>query len=225
MNALDVMVTDVIAVRPQDTVRDAAAVLLERRVSAAPVVDDDGRLVGIVSEGDLMRRVEIGTDRRRSWWLEFLTAPETRAQEYVKAHARKVADVMTKNVVTATEDMPLREIATLLEKNGIKRVPVLRGGKVVGIVSRRNILQAFRNLNAGGESELRRHPAGDHRQIRILPWGKPSLLSVSVNDGIVELWGPVDSAEERQAIRVAAEATPGVREVKDSLYRMPLVGD
>jgi hypothetical protein len=158
--------------------------------------------------------------------LEFLTAPETRAQEYVKAHARKVADVMTKNVVTATEDMPVREIATLLEKNGIKRVPVLRGGKVVGIVSRRNILQAFAQsaTPAVNPSDIAIQQAIID-QIRILPWGKPWLLSVSVNDGIVELWGPVDSAEERQAIRVAAEATPGVREVKDSLYRMPLVGD
>ena len=224
MKAADVMVTDVIAVRPQDTVRDAAAVLLERRVSAAPVVDDDGGLVGIVSEGDLMRRTEIGTDRRRSWWLELLTAPETRAQEYVKAHARKIADVMTKDVVTATEDMPLRDVATLLEKNGIKRVPVVRRGKVVGIISRRNILQAFARSATPipvNPSDLAIQKAIID-QIRSLPWGKPWLLTVTVTDGVVELWGPVDSAEERQAIRVAAEATPGVREVRDSLYRMPM---
>src|SRR6188474_534479 len=143
MKAADVMVTDVIALRPQDTVQTAAAVLLDKRISAAPVINDEGRLVGIVSEGDLMRRSEIGTERRRSWWLQCLVAPETKAQEFIKAHAVKVADVMSKHVVTAKEDTSLQGVATILEKNGIKRVPILRGEKVVGIVSRRNIVQAF----------------------------------------------------------------------------------
>lgn len=224
MKAADIMVRDVISVRPDDSVQNAAAILLDRRVSAAPVVAADGRLVGIVSEGDLVRRAEIGTERRRSWWLELLTAPETRAQEFIKAHAVKVADVMTKQVVTATEDASLAAIATLLERNGIKRVPIVRGDKVVGIVSRRNLLQAFVDAASARSfvsrsDETIRNAIID--QIRALPWGKPWLLTVTVADGVVALWGPVDSEQERQVMRVAVEATPGVMAVKDNLYRIP----
>lgn len=225
MQAADIMVRDVISVRPDDTVQNVAAILLDRRISAAPVVAADGRLVGIVSEGDLVRRAEIGTERRRSWWLDLLTAPETRAQEFIKAHAVKVADVMTKNVVTAAEDTSLAAVATLLERNGIKRVPIVRGDKVVGIVSRRNLLQAFvdtassRGVASPGDKAI--HDAIVD-QIRVLPWGKPWLLTVTVADGVVELWGPVDSEQERQVMRVAAEATPGVTAVKDNLYRIPV---
>lgn len=223
MKAADVMVTDVITVRPQDTVQTAAAVLLDKRISAAPVINDEGRLVGIVSEGDLMRRAEIGTARRRSWWLECLVAPETRAEEFVKAHAVKVADVMTKHVVTATEETSLRDLATILEKNGIKRLPIMRGEKVVGIVSRRNILQAFAQTAAGREKVTATDTAirdAIMEQIRRLPWGEPWLVSVSVTDGVVELWGPVNSEEEQQALRVAAEATPGVKAVKVNFHRI-----
>ena len=223
MKAADVMVTDVIALRPQDTVQTAAAVLLDKRISAAPVTNDEGRLVGIVSEGDLMRRSEIGTERRRSWWLQCLVAPETKAQEFVKAHAVKVADVMSRHVVTAKEDTSLQGVATILEKNGIKRVPILRGEKVVGIVSRRNIVQAFAQTAAARAKVTATDTAirdALMEQIRELPWGEPWLVSVSVTDGVVELWGPVSSEEEQQALRVAAEATPGVKEVKVNLYRI-----
>jgi CBS domain-containing protein len=224
MKAADVMVTDVITLRPQDTVKTAAAVLLDKRISAAPVIDDEGRLVGIVSEGDLMRRAEIGTERRRSWWLELMVAPETKAAEFVKAHAVKVADVMTKSLVTATEETSLRDVATLLEKNGIKRVPIVRGEKVAGIVSRRNLLQAFTETAAATGNVTATDGAIKDmitEKIRALPWGEPWLVTVTVADGGVELWGPVDSEQQRQALRVAAESTPGVKEVKSNLYRIP----
>ena len=142
MKARDVMVSPVITVKPSSSVKEVAKTFLERRISAAPVVDDQGKLVGIVSEGDLMHRAEAGTERHRSWWLRALTAEETLAAEYVKAHARKVADVMTRDVITATADTPLHEIAALLEKNSIKRVPVVKNGQLVGIVSRANLVQA-----------------------------------------------------------------------------------
>ena len=161
--------------------------------------------------------------RRRSWWLECLVAPETRAEEFVKAHAVKVADVMTKHVVTATEETSLRDLATILEKNGIKRLPIMRGEKVVGIVSRRNILQAFAQTAAGREKVTATDTAirdAIMEQIRRLPWGEPWLVSVSVTDGVVELWGPVNSEEEQQALRVAAEATPGVKAVKVNFHRI-----
>jgi CBS domain-containing protein len=221
MKARDVMVTDVITVKPQDRVRDVAALLLDRSISAAPVVSD-GRLVGIVSEGDLMRRAEIGTQRRRSWWLALLSGPEVRAQDFVRAHAQKVADVMTRDVVTASEEAPLGELAALLEKRGIKRVPIVREGRIVGIVSRRNLLQAFAKATATPAAAPSDKAIEDaiRDQIRASSFGRPWLHSVSVTNGVAELWGPVDSEEERAALRVIAESTPGVREVGDNLYRL-----
>ena len=133
--ARDVMVSPVITVKPSSSVKEVATTLLERRISAVPVVDDHGKLVGIISEGDLMHRSEAGTERQRSWWLLGWTGDETLAAEYVKAHARKVADVMTRNVITATPETPLQEIAALLEKNAIKRVPIVKDDQLVGIVS------------------------------------------------------------------------------------------
>jgi CBS domain-containing protein len=222
MNVSDVMVTDVITVKPEDSVRHTAALLLDRRISAAPVVKD-GRLVGIISEGDLMRRAEIGTERRRSWWLALLSGPEVRAQDFIRAHAQKVADLMTRDVVTASEDMPLANVAELLERRGIKRVPILRDGRVVGIVSRRNLLQALAKASgapvAGPSDKAIEKAIQD--QIRASSFGRPWWHSVSVTNGVAELWGPVDSEQERIALRVIAESTPGVREVRDNLYHMP----
>jgi CBS domain-containing protein len=129
MNAADVMVTKVITVGPDACVQDVANMLLTNRISAVPVVDANGKLLGIVSEGDLMRRVEAGTGRRRSWWLSLLTGREPFAAEYVKEHSRRVVDVMTRAVITAKPDTPLRDIANLLERNGIKRVPIVENGR------------------------------------------------------------------------------------------------
>jgi CBS domain-containing protein len=231
MKAADIMVTDVITLNVDDTVQTAAQVLLDRRISGAPVVDAQGRLVGMVSEGDLIRRAEIGTEKRRSWWLELLAGAEDSARNFVRAHAVKLADVMTRDVIGASENSSLNEIATLLEKHGIKRVPILRDGKVVGIVSRANLLQALASSIAladattdvaGGDQVLRGRVVD---QIRQLPWGMPWLVTVTVQNGVVELWGPVQSEGQRQALRVAAEATPGVRAVKENLYRLPAAAE
>ena len=142
MKARDVMVSPVVTVKPSASVKEVAKLLLQRRISAVPVVDDQGKVVGIVSEGDLLHRAEAGTERQRPWWLLGLTGEETLAAEYVKAHARKVADVMTSQVTTATPDTPLHELATLMERNSIKRVPIVKDGQLVGIVSRANLVQA-----------------------------------------------------------------------------------
>src|SRR5208337_3918369 len=123
-------------------VKEVAKTLLERRISAVPVVDDGGKLVGIVSEGDLLHRSEAGTERPRSWWLRLMAEDDSLAADYVKAHGHKVADVMTQNVITATPETPLDAIAILLEKNSIKRVPIVKNGQLVGIVSRANLVQA-----------------------------------------------------------------------------------
>jgi CBS domain-containing protein len=220
MKAADVMVTNVITIGPDACVQDVAQILLTNRISAVPVVSSKGEIVGIVSEGDLMRRVEAGTTRRRPWWLAMMAGRETLAAEYVREHARQVGDVMTRDVVTAAPETPLDEIATLLERNGIKRVPIVKDGKLVGIVSRANLLQALASQKAGIEAraasdvEIRDEVMSRLKSER---WSRPSLINVIVQDRAVELWGIVDSQSEKEAFRVAAELTPGVRVVNDNL--------
>jgi CBS domain-containing protein len=218
------MVTDVITVTPETTIKDAAQALLDHRISGLPVVNAAGELVGVISEGDLMRRIEIGTERRRGWWLELMTSPETRIQEFVRSHATKVADLMTPNVVTAEEGTTLREIASLLERHGIKRVPIVRGRRLVGLVSRANILQAFaaasRATGKTTSSDDRATREEVIRQIQQVPGGMPWLVTVTVEDGVVELRGAVASLEQKAALRVAAERAAGVRGVNDQLFKI-----
>jgi CBS domain-containing protein len=223
MKAADVMVTSVITVGPNACVQDVAQILLNARISGVPVVGPNGELIGIVTEGDLMRRVEAGTGRRRPWWLALLTGKEVLAAEFIKEHSRKVADVMSREVITAAPETPLSEIANLLEKNAIKRVPIVDKGKLVGIVSRANLLQALANLSgkaaaSQADAEIREKVL---TQLNAEPWMRTSLINVIVQEGTVELWGIVDSAVEKQAIRVAAEVTPGVRAVNDNLIIRP----
>lgn len=221
MHAADVMISKVITVGPDASVATIAEILLENRISAVPVVDaKSGALLGIVSEGDLIHRVETDTERHRAWWLEIFAGKEALAREFVKSHARKAADVMTCPVVTVRPDTPLGELASLLEKHRIKRVPVVEDGRIVGIVSRANLVQALVTLGAGikpstspDDSVLR---ANLLSQLQSKPWWTNNI-NVIVKDGIVELWGFVESPAERDAIRVAAEVTPGVRQVSNNL--------
>jgi CBS domain-containing protein len=219
MKARDIMVAPVITASPDTTVKGVAETFVNHRISAAPVVDDKGKLVGIVSEGDLMHRAESGTEKHRSWWLRALVGPQTLADEYVMAHARKVADVMTRHVISASPDTPLHEIAALLEKHSIKRVPILENGQLVGIVSRANLVQAV--ATAGKALQV---PVADSTirdkilaHLKSQEWAHTGLLNVTVNGGVVDLWGIVRTANERKAIRVAAEATAGVSVVNDNL--------
>ena len=154
------MVSPVVTEKPSATVKDAAKLLLQRQISAVPVVDEQRKLVGIVSEGDLVHRAEIGTEHRRSRWLLLLTKNEALAADYIKAHGRRVEDVMTRNVVTATPDTPLNEIAGLLEKHGVKRVPIVWDGQLVGIVSIANLVQAVASTNSKLEIPVSGDPPG-----------------------------------------------------------------
>jgi CBS domain-containing protein len=219
MKARDVMVSPVFTVKPTSTIREAAKIFMERRISAVPVLDDQGKLVGIISEGDLMHRSETRTERKQSWWLEALTSNETLAAEYTKAHARKVADVMTQHVITATPDTPLHEIATLLEKHSIKRVPIVEGGQLVGIVSRANLVQALasarKSLNIPVSDTMIRDQLLS--RLKQQKWADTQLLNITVSGGIVDLWGLTQSEAEHQAIRVAAESIPGVQAVNDNI--------
>jgi CBS domain-containing protein len=219
MKARDVMISPVITVKPSTAVKEAAEVLLKNHISAVPVVDDLGKLVGIVSEGDLMRRAEAGTERRRSWWLSLFTGEETLASEFVKSHARKVGDVMTHDVVIAGPDTVLDQIATLMERNSIKRVPIVSNGQLVGIVSRANLIQAVASKHVGLEIPSADAAIRDKllAQLKAQPWGHAALLNITVNGGVVDLWGMVGSDTERKAIRVVAEGTPGVQAVNDHL--------
>ena len=227
MKASDVMVRDVVTVGPEATVNDVATLLLKHRISAVPVVDSAGALVGIVSEGDLLHRSEAGTERRHSRWLALFGSREALAQEFVRSHARKVADVMTRRVITAPPNMPLRDIASLLEKNGIKRVPIVENGKLVGIVSRSNLVQALASVpspapaKAVDDAALREQVLAS---IGTKEWARPSLINAIVHEGNVELWGIVSSETEKSALRVLAEVTPGVRSVTDNLMVRPIEG-
>jgi CBS domain-containing protein len=218
MLARDVMTVPVLAVTPDTAVQDIAALLLESRISAVPVVDEEGRVRGIVSEGDLINRADAGTRHRRSWWLEMLNGPEEQSREYLRAHGQRAEDVMSRDVVATSEDAPLPEIAALLEKHHVKRVPVLRQGKLVGIVSRANLLQGFA-LSEPTWTMLR-----DDRQIRdtlnraLKEAGLPMhQVNVTVNNGAVRLWGWIDAEVQRQAAHAAAESTPGVERLEDNL--------
>jgi CBS domain-containing protein len=220
MRACDVMTTDVVTVGPEASVAEVARLLVEHRISAVPVVDGTGRLAGIVSEGDLLGRVETPTGRR-DWWLDLVADPAALARDYVKTHGRRAADVMSHPVVTVEAEAPLGEIARLLERRAIKRVPVVRDGRVIGIVSRADLI---RGLAVRPVEPLPATVADDgairERVLAILrtqPWWVGTYRSIVVTDGVVHLWGLVRSVAERDAMRVAAESVPGVRGVEDHL--------
>ena len=220
MKARDVMVSPVFTAKPNASVKEVAQILLKNQISAVPVVDDAGKLVGIVSEGDLMRRADLGTERHRSWWLAALFAEEeTLAAEYVKAHGKKVADVMSKRLITAAPDTELNHIASLLEKHSIKRVPIVENGALVGIVSRANLIQALAGDRNASDVKVPDAQLRDMimTHLKTQPWAHTSLLNVTVNDGIVDIWGITRSEAEKKALRVAAETTPGVRAVNDNV--------
>jgi CBS domain-containing protein len=219
MRAIDVMVRDVVTVRPDTDVAEAIKLMAEHDVSALPVLDG-GNLVGMVSEADLIHRVEIGTEKHRPWWMEAVTGASTLAEEFAKSHGKKVGEVMTAGVISVSEDTPLSEIATLLERNGIKRVPVAKDGKLVGVVSRSNLIQALASVIG----RIDEHKETD-RQIRLdllsrlreQSWTDFGSRNVTVGDGVVHLWGLVGSEAERKALLALAESIPGVTRVSDEM--------
>lgn len=225
MHSSDVMTTRVVTVQADTSVREIASLLLKHRISAVPVVDAEQRVIGIVSEGDLMRRADNEAEARHSWWLAAFASPGEKAAVYVKTHGLRASDVMTRSLITVTEDTPLPEIARLLEKHHIKRVPVLRNDRLVGIVSRADLLHGL----VAQKAESIEPGSGDDRSIRekLLQalWNEVGLekgwISVTVEDGIVQLWGTVETEAERQAAQIAAENTAGVMAIENHIGRMP----
>jgi CBS domain-containing protein len=218
MQVRDVMTRRVIAVAADDTILNAAQTMLQNAISGLPVTDAAGNLVGVVTEGDFLRRAELGTQRRRPRWLEFLIGPGRLADEYVRACGRKVQEVMTEDPCTIAEDDSLENAVDLMERRRIKRLPVLRDGKLVGIISRSNLMRALVSLARDAQA-----PAGDDGAIRdaiLAALGRQGWalgIEAVVKGGVVELWGTVMDDRERRACVVACENVAGVRQVHDHL--------
>jgi CBS domain-containing protein len=220
MNAADLMTSFVVTVRPDATIEYAAQLMLQYRISGLPVTDNDGTVLGIITESDLLRRAETGTEKRRARWISLLIGPGRLAQEYVHTHGRRIGEVMTERVLTVTPQTPLSDLVTLMEAKHVKRLPVVDQGRLVGIVSRADVMAALIGL-------LSERPAGARTDAEIRdqilteidrqPWGPRGSVDVIVTNGIVVLKGTITDERERAALRVAAENVPGVRAVHDRL--------
>ena len=223
LTAADVMTTDVITVSPETPLPDIAKLLHARRITGVPVIDPTGAVIGIVSEGDLMKHVNVIGEQRRSWWLTLFAGQTVLAHDYAKTHGRRAQDVMTSEVISMAPKASLVEIASTLERHRIKRVPVVQDGRLIGIVTRSNLLQALATSDVSKPASL------DDRTIRkqvlaeldAQPWARMLLKNIIVENGTVHLWGLVKDDEERRALRIAAENTPGVKAVEDHLSPYP----
>jgi CBS domain-containing protein len=220
LNASDVMTRTILSVRPDATVAYAIRTMLDRRISGLPVIDENGRLVGILTEGDLIRRGETGTERRRPRWLEILMGPGRLAGEYVRTHGRKVGEVMTRDPVSVTPDTPLKDVVELMERRRIKRLPVLDRDVPVGVLSRADLLRAVLGVlaeeptPATSDAEIRERILAE---LAKAAWVPRDGLAITVQDGVVDLNGVILDEKERAALRVAVENVPGVRAVEDHL--------
>ena len=215
MKAADVMTRKVVSIKPNASIAEMVRLMLDNRISGLPVIDDRGDLVGIVTEGDCLRRAETSTERKRPRWLEFMIGPSRLAAEYIHTHSRKVAEVMTQSPITITEDAPLDDVVHLMETRRIKRLPVMRNRKVVGIVSRADLLHALASAAKSIPTGTSTDAAIREQLISELakqPWAPQ--LNATVRDGVVDLWGIVLAAHQREAAIVAAENIPGVKAVR-----------
>jgi CBS domain-containing protein len=228
MIVADVMTRNCITIAPDATVEEAVNLMLNRHISGLFVVDKAGELAGVITEGDLLRRDELGTQRNRPWWLRLLASPARQAADFTQANGRHVRDVMTEDVLSIAQDAPLEDVVEAMETNRIKRLPVTANGKVVGVVSRADLLRALI-----GRVRTAEPLATDDRAIRTAilnaleaqSWAPMTTLNVTVADSVVDVWGTITNDEERHAIRVVVENTPGVKTVHDHLvYVEPYTG-
>jgi CBS domain-containing protein len=226
----DVMTRRVISVAPDETVRHAVDLMLRHGISGLFVVDAKGTLAGVVTEGDLLRRDELGTERHRPWWLRVLVSPGRQALDFTRAHGRKVSDIMTPEVICVGTGTPLEDVVQTMEKQRIKRVAVTENGHMVGVVARSDLLRALLSHERDKQPVLTRE---DDRTIRTgilaaleaASWAPMTTLNVTVAGGVVDLWGTITNPDERRAICVMAENVPGVKAVHDHLvYVEPYTG-
>jgi CBS domain-containing protein len=220
MNAKDVLTPRVISVAPDASISAAASLMLKSKISGLPVIDGSGNLVGIVSEGDFLRRTEIGTQRRRARWIEFLIGPGRLADEYSRSSGRSISDIMTHDVHTVNLDASLEDIVGIMERHHVKRVPVVEGEKVVGIVTRANLLHALASIadeiapSSVGDKSIREQIFAE---LKCQTWTPVTTIDVTVRSGVVQLSGSLTDERQRQALRILAENIPGVRKVEDHL--------
>jgi CBS domain-containing protein len=218
MKARDIMTRNVVTVSPDTPVRDIAALMAEKHISGLPVLTHDGIIIGIVSETDLLHREELGTapERKRKWWLDF----NALAREYAKAYGLRAEVVMSRCVVAVRDDADLRDVADVLDRHRFKRVPVLQGGQLVGIITRGDLVRALSQAQVG-EGAKRTPDAALHKalrsRIRTQPWINDSYVTVAVHDGVVDLGGFVETADQRNALSALVEGTEGVRGVDDKV--------
>ena len=220
MNAADIMTRTVVSIAPTASIIDAMRLMTGQHLSGLPVMDADGRLVGIITEGDLLRRVEMGTERAQSGWRAFLRGPALQAQDYVHSHGRRVEDVMTRDVLTVTGAAQLTDVVGLMETRHIKRLPVVADGRLLGVISRADLLRVLigelsKTMPALPDDQAMREKVMD--ELRAQTWGGRTSVTVLVTNGVVFLEGTTFDERERDAIRVLAENVPGVREVRDHL--------
>ena len=221
MKVAEVMVTSVHSVGPDASVREVASMMLERRISGVPVVDEDGRILGMVSEGDLIRRPEIETDHAPAGWLHVFLSDEERAREFVKSHGRKVRDVMTQPAICVAPDTPLAVVVRLMERHRVKRLPVVEHGRLVGLLTRADLLRALvaRQAEApvaASDQELR---ARIDSLLRSEDWAASAVVYAEVENGIAQLWGTVESDAQLAALMLAVRELPGVKDVQAHLGR------
>ena len=225
MDASTIMTRTVVTVEPDTRISKVARAMINNRISAVPVLDHN-ELVGIVTERDLLRRAEIGTEHQRSRWMELVFSNQNLATEYVREHGRKASDVMTRDVITVSPATPVTEIAKILESHHIKRVPVMENGKLVGIVSRANLIQALASTELAPYTGIAQDgaiQASLSQKMADERWAySPTQTNVVVRNGEVSLWGYIGSEEARRAITVMAENTPGVRHVEDHMEYPPI---
>lgn len=221
MKAIDIMTTDVVTVSPETSVYEAARLLLGRRISALPVLNADARLIGIISESDLMRRGEIRSEKRSSWLQELLGSDLRRASQFLRAHGRRVADVMSTEVISAPPRTPMRQLAELMERHHVKRLPIVDGHRLVGIVGRSDLLRALLALDPTEQPA----PDADDQAVRqrllealkARHWAGSIVANVIVEEGVVHLWGEAGTAREIDACRALAETIEGVRRVANHM--------
>lgn len=220
MRAHQIMTSDVHTVKPQTSIAEIARLMTEKRISGVPVVDDDGRLVGIVSETDLLHRAETGTERKRKWWIALFIDSDMRARDFVKAHGAKAEDVMGRYVISVSVNAKLSEVADILDANNLKRVPVLKEGKLVGIITRGDLVRALANASfnvsipEGNNADVQKALL---ERIQAQSWVNTSYLNVLVHDDVIELWGFVESEDRRKALLVLVREAAGTRRIDDHI--------
>jgi CBS domain-containing protein len=220
MKVADVMTYRVISVTPEVATVEAARLMLQAKISGLPVVDYSGNLVGIVTEGDFLRRAETGTTKRRARWLEFITSPGKLAEEYSHAHGRKVSEIMTPDPYTVTEETSLSEAVEIMERHRVKRLPVLRAGKPVGMISRANLMHGLVDAAPPTKSSAAADWAIRDQilaELRKQPWSPIYAIDVKVRNGSVDVYGTIFDERERNALIVAMENVPGVKLVRDHI--------